>query len=483
MILRKQRPEKQGLYDPEMEHDACGVGFVVDIKGRKSHEIVQQSLELLINLLHRGACGCDPETGDGAGILLQIPHEFYKKACSKLGFELPDPGQYGVGMIFQSTVKAERELCEKAMEESIAAHGLDLLGWRDVPVVPSAVGKVAREAMPTFRQVFVKHRGDLTDQDAFERRIYLVRKAVHQLISEERVPNQLSYYVASFSSRTVIYKGMLIADQIAPFYPDLKDPDVKSAIGLVHSRFSTNTFPSWELAHPYRMIAHNGEINTLRGNRNWMRAREATLQSPLFGDDIKKLFPLVTETGSDTATFDNALEVLVMGGRSLPHAVMMMVPEAYTKDPTMTEEKRAFYEYHACLMEPWDGPAAISFTDGVQVGCILDRNGLRPGRYWVTNDDRMIFASETGVLDIPVENIRYKGKMKPGRMLLVDTAEQRIIDDEEIKHRVASHKPYGEWVDKYIIDLDKLPEPPEGSVKQPDHDTLLRRQQAFGYTL
>ncbi|MEI7632650.1 MAG: glutamate synthase large subunit [bacterium] len=476
-------PSRQGLYAPDYEHDSCGAGFVANIKGKKSHDIIIQAIEILVNLAHRGACGCDPDTGDGAGILLQIPHEFFKKECRKLGIVLPRPGGYGVGVVFLSHDEEAQAACRLVIEETIVEFGLRLIGWRDVPVRPEVIGKVAREAMPAIRQFFVKKADQAGNQDSFERRLFMIRKCANRRIKDENVPGQEMFYVPSFSSRTVVYKGMLVAHQMAPFYPDLADKHFVSALALVHSRFSTNTFPSWELAHPYRMIAHNGEINTLRGNRNWMYARQATLKSPLFGPDIGKLFPLVTETGSDSATFDNALECLVMGGRSLPHAMMMMIPEAYTKDPMMDDDKKAFYEYHACLMEPWDGPAAIAFTDGVRIGAVLDRNGLRPGRYWVTRDDRLIYASETGVLDVPVKDVIYKGKMQPGRMLLADLKHKRIIGDDELKKAIATRKPYREWVDKNIIDIEGLPDPPLDLLKEPDHDTLLQRQQIFGYSI
>ncbi|AXA36272.1 MAG: glutamate synthase large subunit [Candidatus Hydrogenedentota bacterium] len=478
------RPTTQGLYDPQYEHDACGVGFVVDIKGRKSHEIVQQALQVLVNLSHRGACGCDPQTGDGAGILLQIPHEFFVQECAKLGINLPGPGQYGVGVAFFSPNPGHREHCERKIMEVVAEEGQEFLGWRDVPVRPEHIGEVARSVMPVIRQFFVKKKGIYAGQEVFERKLYVIRKWANRRIKDDRIPGYEMFYMPSLSSRTVIYKGMLMSHQIPLFYPDLNDPKVVSALALVHSRFSTNTFPSWELAHPYRMIAHNGEINTLRGNRNWMRSRQATLTSALFGDEIYKLFPLVTETGSDSATFDNALEFLVMGGRPLEQAIMMMIPEAWTGNPYMDPDLRAFYEYHACLMEPWDGPAAIAFTDGVRIGAVLDRNGLRPGRYWVTSDDRLIYASETGVLDVPVENIVYKGKMQPGRMLLVDTQAGRIVEDSEIKRSLATRHPYRKWVEENILDIDELPAPPKVGEDQPiDEEQLLTLQQAFGYTL
>jgi glutamate synthase domain-containing protein 2/glutamate synthase domain-containing protein 1/glutamate synthase domain-containing protein 3 len=483
MEYRNRLPEAQGLYDPANEHDACGVGFVVDIKGRRSHQTVADAIQVLINLTHRGACGCDPDTGDGAGILLQVPHEFLKRECAKLGIELPEPGEYGVGVAFLSNDAAERRACEEVLEQVTQSEGEEFMGWRNVPVNPAAVGHVARAAMPTIRQFFIRKKGVHADAHAFDRKLFLIRKQANYHVKEDKVPGHEEFYMPSLSNRTIIYKGMLIAHQIAEFYPDLKDEAVVSALALVHSRFSTNTFPTWELAHPYRMIAHNGEINTLRGNRNWMTSRFATLQSDLFGQDLYKLKPLVTETGSDSATFDNALEFFVMGGRSLAHAMMMMVPEAWSGDPNMDPAKRSFYEYHACLMEPWDGPAAICFTDGTQIGAVLDRNGLRPGRYWVTKDGRMIYASETGVLDIPVEEIDYKGKMQPGRMLLVDTEVGRIIGDEEIKQQMAGRHNYQEWLEENVIDLEDLPAPDPDALTAPDHDTILQRQQAFGYTL
>ncbi|MGI8908080.1 MAG: glutamate synthase large subunit [Candidatus Sumerlaeaceae bacterium] len=483
MEYRNRLPKAQGLYDPENEHDACGVGFVVDIKGRKSHQTVADAIQVLVNLTHRGACGCDPDTGDGAGILLQVPHDFLKRECAKLGFELPEAGEYGAGVAFLSNDPAERRACEEVLEKVTASEGEEFLGWRDVPIDPAAIGYVARAAMPAIRQFFIRRKGEYADAHAFDRKLFLIRKQTNYHIKDDAVPGHEEFYIPSLSNRTIIYKGMLIAHQIAEFYPDLKDESVISAMALVHSRFSTNTFPTWELAHPYRMIAHNGEINTLRGNRNWMTSRFAQLQSDLFGPDLHKLKPLVTETGSDSATFDNALEFFLMGGRSLPHAVMMMIPEAWSGDPGMDPAKRAFYEYHACLMEPWDGPAAICFTDGTQIGAVLDRNGLRPGRYWVTKDGRMIYASESGVLDIPIENIEYKGKMQPGRMLLVDTEQGRIIGDEEIKSQMANRHNYSEWIEENVIDLEDLPVPDADTLKPADHDTILARQQAFGYTL
>jgi glutamate synthase domain-containing protein 2/glutamate synthase domain-containing protein 1/glutamate synthase domain-containing protein 3 len=479
--MMMSRPDAQGLYHPDQEHDACGVGFVVDIKGRKSHAIASDALTVLENMSHRGACGCDPETGDGAGILIQIPHHFLASEMQKQGVTLPQPGRYAVGMVFMGQSPTARRQAEQVLTAVSEEEGLELFAWRDVPVEPHKIGRDARSVMPFIRQFFIRRPEFLSNTLEFERRLFLVRKQAHNRVWNSDIPDRKSYYVCSLSSRTLIYKGMLTSDQVRSFYTDLRSPALTTAIALVHSRFSTNTFPSWELAHPYRMIAHNGEINTLRGNRNWMTARFGTLQSKVFGREVQKLHPLVNEEGSDSATFDNALEFLCMGGRSLPHSVMMMVPEAWTNDEAMPDWKRSFYEYHACLMEPWDGPAAICFTDGSVIGAVLDRNGLRPGRYWVTDDDRMIYASESGVLEVPTENILYKGKMKPGRMLLVDTSKGRIIDDEELKKSIATSQPYRQWLDEQIICLENLPNSTE-EIPVENQATLLERQQAFGYS-
>jgi len=488
-------PPKQGLYDPQYEHDACGVGFVVNIKGVRSHAIVEQGLEILKNLVHRGACGCDPETGDGAGILIQIPHAFFQRC---LDGRLPAPGLYGVGMVFLPRDPTERAICEKIVEKVVEDEGQTLLGWRDVPVDNTKIGSVARTVEPVIRQFFVacndealnvqrsSHDSRLTThdsllQDAFERKLFVIRKVIERTVEARRLKEVDYFYIPSLSTRTVVYKGLLLAHQIDGFYRDLADPDVVTALALVHQRFSTNTFPTWPLAHPYRMIAHNGEINTLRGNRNWMRAREARLTSDLFGEDVHKIKPLVNETGSDSSTIDNALELLTLGGRHMAHAMMMLIPEAWDTNPYMDPDRRGFYEYHACIMEPWDGPAAIAFTDGRAIGAVLDRNGLRPARYLVTKDDLVVMASETGVIDIPPANIREKWRLQPGRIFLVDTIEGRIISDEELKDRIVHQKPYRQWVEENKIDLRDLPDPP--SVHAPDHDTILERQQAFGYTL
>jgi len=472
-------PPAQGLYDPAHEHDACGIGFVASVSGHKSHDIIKKGIQVLLNLAHRGACGCDPETGDGAGVLIQIPHKFFARECEKLGFSLPRPGTYGVGMTFLPVEKHQRLTSEGSLERIIKEEGLSLLGWRDTPVYASAIGRVARASQPYIQQVFVECAPGM-DEDAFERKLYVVRKRAENEIREAGVEDAEMFYIPSLSCRTIVYKGLLLAQQITNFYRELADPDVVSALCLVHQRFSTNTFPSWQRAHPYRYIAHNGEINTLRGNVNWMHARQSLLTSPLFGGDIKKLFPIIAPDGSDSANFDNAVELLLQAGRSLPHVMAMLIPEAWAGNPHMKPEKRAFYEYHACVMEPWDGPAAIAFTDGRVIGATLDRNGLRPGRYVVTHDDLVVMASEAGVLDVPPEQVKKKGRLQPGKMFLVDTVEGRIISDKEVKQKLASRQPYAEWLKHNQITIDQLPEP--SRMHNPDAETLLRRQRAFGYS-
>src|SRR3954469_19446515 len=472
-------PPAQGLYHPSHEHDACGIGFVASISGRKSHDIIRKGIQVLLNLAHRGACGCDPETGDGAGILIQIPHKFFARECEKLGFTLPNPGTYGVGMIFLPVEKHPRLQCEGILERIIKEEGLSLLGWRDTPVYASAIGRVARASQPYIQEIFVRCAPGM-DEDAFERKLYVVRKRTENEIRESGVEDAEMFYIPSLSCRTIVYKGLLLAPQIENFYRELSDPDAVSALCLVHQRFSTNTFPSWQRAHPYRYVAHNGEINTLRGNVNWMHARQSLLSSPLFGEDIKKLDPIIAPDGSDSANFDNAVELLLQAGRSLPHVMAMLIPEAWSGNPHMKPEKKAFYEYHACLMEPWDGPAAIAFTDGRVIGATLDRNGLRPGRYVVTNDDLVVMASEAGVLDVPAEQVKRKGRLQPGKMFLVDSVEGRIISDKEIKQKLASRQPYAKWVAENQITMDQLPEPTR--MHYPDAETLLRRQRAFGYS-
>ena len=472
-------PPAQGLYNPAHEHDACGIGFVASISGHKSHDIIQKGIQVLLNLAHRGACGCDPETGDGAGVLIQIPHKFFARECEKLGFTLPKPGTYGVGMTFLPVEKHQRLQCEGILERILREEGLTLLGWRDTPVYASAIGRVARASQPYIQQIFMRCAPGM-DEDAFERKLYVVRKRAENEIRESGIEDAEMFYIPSLSCRTIVYKGLLLAPQIENFYRELSDPDAVSALCLVHQRFSTNTFPSWQRAHPYRYIAHNGEINTLRGNVNWMQARQSLLESPLFGDDIKKLHPVIAPDGSDSSNFDNAVELLLQSGRSLPHVMAMLIPEAWSGNPHMKPEKRAFYEYHACLMEPWDGPAAIAFTDGRVIGATLDRNGLRPGRYVVTHDDLVVMASEAGVLDIAPEQVKSKGRLQPGKMFLVDTVEGRIVSDKEIKQKLASRQPYAQWVKENQITMDQLPEP--SRMHYPDSETLLRRQRAFGYS-
>src|SRR6202167_2561516 len=466
-------PEPQGLYHPRHEHDACGIGFVANIKGQKSHDIIVKGIQVLINLTHRGACGCDPETGDGAGVLIQIPHRFFAHKCADLGFTLPAAGEYGVGMTFLPVEPQARQACEGILEKIVVAEGLTVLGWRDTPINGTAIGRIARGSQPYIQQIFIGRAKGMTE-DQLERKLYIVRKRVEADAAAKGV------YIPSLSARTIVYKGLLLAPQIANFYPELNDPEVVSALCLVHQRFSTNTFPSWRLAHPYRYIAHNGEINTLRGNVNWMHARQSVLASPEFGDDMKKLFPVIEPGGSDSAAFDNALELLVMSGRSLPLAMAMLIPEAWSKNEYMNQQKRALYEYHASLMEPWDGPAAIAFTDGRTIGAMLDRNGLRPGRYLVTNDDLLIMASETGVLPVKPEDVKFKGRLQPGKMLLADLAQGRIVADRELKASLYGRNPYQLWIKENQIALEDLSEPPRQH--GPDRDAILMRQRAFGYT-
>jgi glutamate synthase (NADPH) large chain len=470
----------QGLYDPAHEHDACGVGFVVDMKGRKSHAIVSQALQVLKNLLHRGACGCEVNTGDGAGILIQMPHAFLAGVCAELGWTLPSPRHYGAGLVFLPRDAAQAAQCRAMLETIAREEGQTLLGWRPVPTDDAPVGPSARAAEPRIEQVFIGRAAGIPDAQAFERKLYVIRKRVEHAVRRSDIPDRGYFYLPSLSANTLIYKGMLSADQIETMFPDIVDPRVESALALVHQRFSTNTFPSWPLAHPYRFIAHNGEINTLRGNINWMHAREALCRSNILGDDLKKILPIVVEGGSDSAIFDNVLELLVMAGRPLPLAVLMMIPEAWSGHESMPSERKDFYEYHGCLMEPWDGPASIAFTDGTVIGAVLDRNGLRPSRYYVTKDGLVVMASEVGVLDIPPERVLIKERLHPGRIFLVDTAQGRIIDDGELKHAFAAQHPYGEWLATHMKPLETLPEPPY--VHEPDHDTVLVRQQAFGYT-
>jgi glutamate synthase (ferredoxin) len=474
-------PLKQGLYDPQFEHDACGLGFVVNMKGRKSHQMVSDALKILVNLDHRGACGCEANTGDGAGILIQVPHDFFVTEAARLGFQLPAVGQYGVGQVFLPKNPTEREAIKNELAKIIAAEGQTLLGWREVPVNNSSLGKTAVEAEPFMAQVFVGRNAALKDEAAFERKLYVIRKVAEQTIRYgNKIPGGKWFYVSSLSARTLTYKGMLMSEQVEKYYDDLRNPAVVTAIALVHSRFSTNTFPSWDRAHPNRYIAHNGEINTLRGNVNWMKARQALFTSQLFGDDLKKIIPVINTDGSDSAQFDNCVELLTLAGRELPHAMMMMIPEPWENHESMDAERRAFYEFHSCLMEPWDGPASMAFTDGKFIGACLDRNGLRPSRYYVTKDDVVIMASEAGVLPVEPERIAIKGRLQPGKMFLVDLEQGRIIADEELKKKYASALPYQKWLDENHVLLKNLPEPPV--LHEEDHMTVLQRQQAFGYT-
>ncbi len=472
-------PEPQGLYHPSHEHDACGIGFVAHIKGQKSHDIIEKGIQILINLTHRGACGCDPETGDGAGILIQIPHTFFAREANRLNFTLPRAGEYGVGMVFLPVERHQRLQTEGILERIVKEEGLTVLGWRDTPIQSSAIGRVARASQPYIEQIFVG-RAPGMDTDQLERKLYVIRKLAEIEVAESDMDDRGMFYIPSLSARTIVYKGLLLAPQIPNFYSELADPDVTSALCLVHQRFSTNTFPTWQLAHPFRFVAHNGEINTVKGNVNWMHARQSVLESDLFGDDLKKLFPIIQPNGSDSAAFDNALELLVMSGRSLPHAMAMLIPEAWDGNPHMDERKKAFYEYHCSLMEPWDGPAAIAFTDGRVIGATLDRNGLRPARYKVTKDGLVVLASETGVLPVRPEDVVMKGRLQPGKMFLVDLEQGRIVSDKEIKEQLSSRNPYCEWLKENQITLDKLGEP--ARVYGSDHATLTARQRAFGYT-
>ncbi len=473
-------PRAQGLYDPSKEHDSCGVGFVADMKNRKSHDILEKGLEILVNLDHRGAVGADPTLGDGCGVLTQIPHGFFAPECLKLGIALPEPGHFAIGQFFMPCDPAARRQVRKIVEEVVAAEGQTVLGWRDTPVDNSALGERVKATEPVMQQIFIGRAANLATDDDFERRLYIIRKVVSNRVYMIGGAQLAEYYPVSMSARTIVYKGMVLVRQLAPYYRDLLDPRYETALALVHQRFATNTFPSWRLAHPYRMVAHNGEINTLRGNVNWMAARQASVDSELFGNDISKLWPISYEGQSDTACFDNALEFLVQGGYSLSHAMMMLIPEAWAGNPLMDEERRAFYEYHAALMEPWDGPAAVAFTDGRQIGATLDRNGLRPARYFVTDDDLVVLASEMGVLPVPEERIIAKWRLQPGKMLLVDLNEHRIVSDAEIKQTLSRAHPYHSWLAKTQIVLEEL-NPVEPRASRTDV-SLLDRQQAFGYT-
>ncbi|HYJ40891.1 MAG TPA: glutamate synthase large subunit, partial [Steroidobacteraceae bacterium] len=479
--IRLGPPAKQGLYDPQFEHDACGVGFIVDIKGRKSNAVVKQGIQILKNLDHRGASGSEVNTGDGAGILLQMPHAFLKKVAKKdARINLPEPGLYAAGNIFMPRNATQRRKIEEVFARVVQAEGQIYLGARSVPTDNSSLGETAKASEPFVRQVFIGRGPDTTDEAEFERKLYVIRKRAYNEIRVSTIGGAEFWYIVSLSHKTLAYKGMLTTNQLDQYFLDLQNPLMESAIALVHSRFSTNTFPSWDRAHPYRCIAHNGEINTLRGNINWMRAREALFQSPAFGEDIRKITPIINPNGSDSSMFDNVLELMVLAGRSMPHAIMMMIPEPWSKHASMDPARRAFYQYHSSLMEPWDGPADIAFTDGKRIGAVLDRNGLRPGRYYVTKDDLVVMASEAGVLEFPPEQIVRKGRLQPGRMFLVDTELGRIVEDEEIKAQVINERPYADWLKEHLVHLKDLPTAPEMPLPEPV--TLAKRQVSFGYT-
>jgi glutamate synthase domain-containing protein 2/glutamate synthase domain-containing protein 1/glutamate synthase domain-containing protein 3 len=476
-------PPAQGLYNPEHEHDACGVGFICHMKGTATNRIVSQALEMLENMSHRGACGCESNSGDGAGILVRMPDKFLRKETAKLGFTLPPLGQYAMGMCFLPKELGARHECEAILERVIRENGMVLLGWRDVPVNNKQIGPTPKRVEPKIRQAFIGMGESFFNRADFDRRLYLVRQRAENLVEFGEVSDAAKevFYICMISANRTVYKGMLTAEQVRGYFPDLSDPDFESSLAIVHSRFSTNTFPSWRLAHPYRYVAHNGEINTLRGNRNWMRARYGSLKSEVFGSELNKMYPILTESGSDSATLDNALQFLALNGRSLPHAVLMLIPEAWQNNSLMDADLKAFYEYHACMMEPWDGPASIAFTNGSLVGAVLDRNGLRPSRYYVTKDDLVIMASEVGAVPVAADNVIKKWRLQPGKIFLIDTAQGRIIDDNEIKRELLDRRPWKKWIDENMVELDDLPTPK--NVNQPDHETLMKRQHAFGYTV
>ncbi|HET7578636.1 MAG TPA: glutamate synthase central domain-containing protein, partial [Bacillales bacterium] len=470
------KQKREGLYSPAFEHDACGVGFIANIKGKASHNTVKQGLTMLCRQEHRGGQGSDGKSGDGAGIMLGIPHRFFDMVTN---FKLPRPGKYAVGMVFLPMNPARRAACEKQIESVIEQEGQRLLGWRTVPVNDEVTGDNAKASQPFIRQIFIGQGERFHDQTHFERKLYVIRKQVERAIGGH-LEDEDTFYIASLSTRTIVYKGMLIPEQIDQFYLDLQNQAFESAFALVHSRFSTNTFPSWERAHPNRYLIHNGEINTLTGNVNWMYAREKMCSSEAFGEDIGRVLPVIDADGSDSAALDSVLEFLALGGRSLPHAAMMMIPEPWDRDDNIEDPLKAFYEYHSTLMEPWDGPTSIAFCDGTQIGAMLDRNGLRPGRYYITDDDHIVYASEVGVLDIPEESVVQKERLQPGQLLLVDFNEGRIVPDQEVKQRIAEEFPYRRWLDENLVHVDSLPA--VDASFDIEQDALLQRQQAFGYT-
>jgi len=475
--MAERRP---GLYDPRFEHDACGVGFVCNLNGIRSHEIVHNGLQILVNLTHRGACGCDPESGDGAGILIQMPDTFFRRAFRDLGIRLPGPGEYGTGLVFLPRDEQQRESCMRWFEEAVEDEGQRFLGWREPPVNSTAVGRVARQSEPVIRQIAIGRGDNAGDARSFERKLFVIRKVIEHRVAKAELAEGRLFYVPSLSAATFNYKGMILPDRMETYFPDLRDPHMVSGLALVHQRYSTNTFPVWPLAQPFRFLCHNGEINTLRGNLHWMHAREGLFRSELFGEDMAKLLPILDEDASDSATLDSAIELLYHTGRSLPHAIMMTIPEAWQNHLTMSDEKKAFYEYHACLLEPWDGPASIPFTDGHCLGAVLDRNGLRPSRCLVTKDGFVIMASETGVLPVAPDNVSRKGRLLPGRMFLVDMDAGRIVEDEEIKQQMAARRPYREWLDQHHVTLEDVPEPAVPTALE--RGKLVRLQQLHGYT-
>ncbi|PJC48334.1 MAG: glutamate synthase subunit alpha, partial [Candidatus Omnitrophica bacterium CG_4_9_14_0_2_um_filter_42_8] len=472
-------PEKQGLYDPQFEHDNCGVGFVCNIKGEKSNLIIRQGIEVLRRLSHRGAVGSDPKTGDGAGILIQIPHEFFKKAASLEKIDLPGQGSYGTGLIFLPQDAKERLFCKEVFEKIVNENGQALLGWRSVPIDDSNIGKSAKSAEPVFEQIFVARNKNINDELGFERKLYVIRKEVENIIRGSELGQKRAFYITNLSCRTFSYKGLLMPEQLEGFFKDLKDDSVKSALCMVHSRYSTNTFPTWDLAQPFRYLSHNGEINTLRGNINGIKARERLLASGNFGTDIEKLKPVIIEGGSDSAAIDNVFELLVLSGRSLEHAMMMLIPAAWEYNSFMSKELKDFYKFHACFMEPWDGPAAIAFTDGKNIGAVLDRNGLRPARYMIAKNDFVVMASEAGVLDINPEDIKVSGRLEPGKMLFINTESGRIVDDSEIKEGVSKKSPYGKWNSRNLVDFGKLVTSVANNQKSED---IISSLKAFGYS-
>jgi glutamate synthase (NADPH/NADH) large chain len=479
MKITRGFPEKQGLYNPENEHDSCGVGFVCNIDGDKSNDIVKKGLKILKRLTHRGAVGADPKTGDGAGILIQLPHEFLTKVTEKEKIDLPTPGEYGTGIIFLPQDVNDRSFCREALSKIVEEEKQILLGWRKVPVDNSNIGTSAKETQPSIEQIFIQRNRDLPQKDdilGFERILYVIRKKAEKLIASSDIKQKSFFYITNISSRTIIYKGLLIANQVEDFYSDLKDKSIKSAIAMIHSRYSTNTFPTWDLAQPFRFLAHNGEINTIRGNVNWMKAREGLLKSPLFGKDIEKIKPIIDDSKSDSAILDNVFELLTLSGRSLPHSMMMLIPAAWENNDLLDEKLRAFYKYHACISEPWDGPAAISFTDGTRVGAILDRNGLRPARYLITKDGQVVMASEVGVLDIKGKNVLESGRLEPGKIFFVDTEKGKIVQDDEIKRNLSNKKPYSEWLKKHLLEFDSIK-----PVKSQDKDSCIKKEVLLSY--